>query len=195
MDFDAEDVEELDAALVGVSWSDIHLLKRNPLVERRVSTNPSGRDRERPAIPDDLRRRRGRHCHRPRTRGFAAGYRVHADLCQRSDKPGQLDLVAQPRVRQQHHGLRPRGEGARRALPHADARRHQGPARPGWGRRLASGQHRTDRPAPGEQDHGDRPGEGRRSLARSAVFQHRAGGEHLLGEHSAGHPRRGPRSE
>jgi hypothetical protein len=26
MDFDAEDVEELDAALVGVGWSDIHLL-------------------------------------------------------------------------------------------------------------------------------------------------------------------------
>jgi hypothetical protein len=43
MDFDAEDVEELDAALVGVSWSDIHLLKCNPSVERRVSTNPSGR--------------------------------------------------------------------------------------------------------------------------------------------------------
>ena len=43
MDFDAEDVEELDAALVGVSWSDIHLLKCNLLVERRVSTNPSGR--------------------------------------------------------------------------------------------------------------------------------------------------------
>jgi len=43
MDFDAEDVEELDAALVGVSWSDIHLLKCNPSEERRVSTNPSGR--------------------------------------------------------------------------------------------------------------------------------------------------------
>ena len=51
-------------------------------------------DRERPALPDDLRRRRGRHCRRPRPRGVAAGYRVHADLCQRSDKPGQLDLVA-----------------------------------------------------------------------------------------------------
>ena len=51
-------------------------------------------DRERPTLPDDLRRRRGRHCHRPRPRGVAAGYRVHADLCQRSDKPGQLDLVA-----------------------------------------------------------------------------------------------------
>ena len=145
-------------------------------------------DRERPAIPDDLRRRRGRHCPRPRTRGFAAGYRVHADLCQRSDKPGQLDLVAQPCVRQQHHGLRPRGEGARRALPHADARRHQGPARPGWGRRVAAGQHRIDHPAPGEQDHGDRPGEGRRSLPGSAVFQHRTGGQRLLGEHSAGNP-------
>jgi hypothetical protein len=32
MDFDAEDVEELDAALVGVSWSDIHVLKCNPSV-------------------------------------------------------------------------------------------------------------------------------------------------------------------
>ncbi len=51
-------------------------------------------DRERPAFPDDLRRRRGRHCRRPRPRGVAAGYRVHADLCQRSDQPGQLDLVA-----------------------------------------------------------------------------------------------------
>ena len=88
---------------------------------------------------------------------------------------------------------RPRGEGARGALPHADARRHQGPAGPGWGRRVASGQRRTDHPAPGQQDHGDRPGEGRRSLPGSAVFQHRTGGQRLLGEHSAGNPRRGPR--
>ena len=65
------------------------------------------------AIADDLRRRRGRHCRRRRAGGFTAGYRVHADLCQRSDQPGQLDPVAQPRVRQQHHGLWPRGEEAR----------------------------------------------------------------------------------
>ena len=54
-------------------------------------------DRQRPAIPDDLRRRRSRHYPRRRTRGFAAGHRVHANLCQRSDQPGQLDPVAQPR--------------------------------------------------------------------------------------------------
>ena len=48
-------------------------------------------------------------------RGIATGHGP-ADLCQRSDKPGQLDPVAQPRVRQQHHRLRPRGEGARWAF-------------------------------------------------------------------------------
>ena len=97
-------------------------------------------DRECPAIPDDLRRRRGRHRPRRRARGFAAGYRVHADVCQRSDKPGQLDPVAQPRIRQQHHGLRARGQGARRALSRANARRRQGASRPRWSRRVASGQ-------------------------------------------------------
>ena len=129
----------------------------------------------------------------PAPEGVAAGYRVHADLCQRSDKPGQFDLVAQPRVRQQHHGLRPGGEGARRALPTCRCSTTSGPARPGWGRGVAAGQHRADHPAPGEQDHGDRSGDGRRSIPGSAVFQHRTGGERLLGEHSAGNPRRGPR--
>ena len=155
---------DLVAACAGLSYGLAEADENSPTGSAAGARGVRGKvlqqDRERPALPDDLRRRRGRHCRRPRTRGFAAGYRVHADLCQRSDKPGQLDLVAQPRVRQQHHGLRPRGEGARRALPHADARRHQGPAGPGWSRRFASGQHRTDHPAPGEQDHGDRPGEG-----------------------------------
>ena len=35
---------------------------------------------------------------------------------------GQLDHLAEPGVRQRHHGLRPRGQGARGALPRADAR-------------------------------------------------------------------------
>ena len=74
-------------------------------------------DRQRPAVADDLRRRGIRRRPGRRTRGFVAGHRVHADVCQRPGEPGQLDPVAQPRVRQQRHCLRSRGEGARRALP------------------------------------------------------------------------------
>ena len=39
---------------------------------------------------------------------------------ERPGQPGQLDHLAQPRVRQQPHGLRPGGQGARRALPRPD---------------------------------------------------------------------------
>ena len=74
-------------------------------------------DRERPPVPHDLRRRRSRHRPRRRARGFTARHRIHADVRERSGKSGQLDLVAQSRVRQQHHGLRAGGEGTRRALP------------------------------------------------------------------------------
>ena len=38
-------------------------------------------------------------------------------LRQRPVVAGQLDHLAEPRVRQRHHRLRPRGEGARRPLP------------------------------------------------------------------------------
>ena len=42
---------------------------------------------------------------------------------------GELDPLAQPRVRQQHHGLRAPGEGAGRPLPRADDRGDLGAAR------------------------------------------------------------------
>ena len=73
---------------------------------------------------------------------------------------GELDHLAEPGVRQRHHRLRTRGEGARGSLPRADDR--------GAGRRAglnghAAGRRRPDRASPGEQDDGPRArGDGRR---------------------------------
>ena len=48
-----------------------------------------------------------------------------------SGPTSQVNSILWPnRVRQQHHGLWPRGEEARGPLPHADARRHPGAAGP-----------------------------------------------------------------
>ena len=53
----------------------------------------------------------------PAAAGRAARHRGRADLRQRPGQRGELDHLAQPRVRQQHHRLRTGGQGARRALP------------------------------------------------------------------------------
>ena len=65
-------------------------------------------DRQRPPIPDDLRRRRGRD--RPRRRARRVDRPISSYLQTYASGPvsrGQLDHLAQPRVRQQHHRLRP----------------------------------------------------------------------------------------
>ena len=77
--------------------------------------------------------------------GRGAGHRVHADLRQRSGEPGELDHLAQPRLRQQHHRVRPGGQEAGRPLPRADDRRAQGAPRPRWGEGVAAGEHRPHR--------------------------------------------------
>ena len=75
---------------------------------------------------------------------------------------GQLDHLAEPGVRQRHHGLRPRGQVAGAALPGPDARRARRAARPGRAGTAAAGIDRADRAAPGQQDDDPRPGrEGR----------------------------------
>ena len=100
---------DLVAACAGLSYGLAEALQSSAIGSAAGARGLRGevlrQDRERPAVPDDLRRRRGRHHHRRRARGCTAGYRIHADVCQRSDEPGQLDLVAKSRVRQQHHGL------------------------------------------------------------------------------------------
>ena len=63
-------------------------------------------DRQRPHLPHDLRGRRGGDGRRRGTRRRAARLRLPADLRQRPGQRGQLDPLAQPGVRQQHHRLR-----------------------------------------------------------------------------------------
>jgi len=57
-------------------------------------------------------------------------HRVAADLRQRPHERGRLDHLAEPRVRQQHHGLRSSGDRAGEALSRADDRRAPRPPRP-----------------------------------------------------------------
>ena len=116
-----------------------------------------------------------------------------ADLRQRPGEPGELDHLAERRVRLRHHRLRAGGQGAGETLSRADDRGAAGPAPP---RRRAGQPHRRDRPdhpAPGQQAHGDRPSRAGGHRPRPDVLQHRAGRQHLGREHPAGDPRRGPR--
>ena len=125
-------------------------LRRLPLRHRRGGEAAPGRpapgprglrgevlrqDRQRPAVAHDLRRRGGRDGHRPGAGGRGGRRRGLPDLRQRPGEPGQLDHLAQPRVRQRRHGLGPGGEGARGALPRPDdgraARRCRTPRIPG----------------------------------------------------------------
>ncbi|CAA9335585.1 MAG: 3-oxoacyl-[acyl-carrier-protein] synthase, KASIII, partial [uncultured Frankineae bacterium] len=147
-------------------------------------------DRQRPAVPHDLRRRRGRDGRRRRPRGGGGGHRPPADLRERPGQRGELDPVAQPGLRQQHHRVRPARQGAGRPLPRADDQRARAAARPGRRRAVAARDDRPDRPAPGQQDHGRAAGRAGRAPRRPAVLQHRAGRERLGGQHPAGHPRR-----
>ncbi len=87
---------------------------------RRLRREVLGQDRHRPPLADDLRRRRGRARDRPGRGRRRPRHRGRAGLRERPGQPGQLDHLAQPRVRQQPHRLRPRGQGAGRALPRAD---------------------------------------------------------------------------
>ena len=111
----------------------------------------------------------------PAPDGQTLRHRLPEDLRQRPGQRGELDPLAQPGVRQQHHGLRPPGEGAGRPLPRADDRRDRGAAAPGRGGRLPARQHRPDRAAPGEQDDGDPAGRTGRAERRPALLQHREG--------------------
>ena len=59
---------------------------------------------------------------------------------------------------------------------------------PSGGSGLAAGRHRPRRPPPGQQDHGDRPAPRQPGLSPgAALLQHRAGGQHLVGQHSHRH--------
>ena len=102
-------------------------------------------DRHGPAAADDLRRRGRRAGHRAGGAGRADRHRGAADLRQRPGQRGQLDHLAEPGVRQQHHRLRPGGALAGRALPQADDRGAEGAGRPGRRGGHAAGQHRPDR--------------------------------------------------
>ena len=62
----------------------------------------------------------------PAERGRGARHRSDADLCRRAGQPGELDHLAECGVRQQHHRLRPGGQGAGRPVPGADDHRAGG---------------------------------------------------------------------
>ena len=91
---------------------------------------------------------------RARRAGRGARHRGRADLRQRPGQRGELDHLAEPRVRQQHHRLRAGGQGAREALPRPDDGRAQALPAPDGRPRLAARGHRPRRPPPGEQDDG-----------------------------------------
>ena len=150
-----------------------------------------GQDRHRPPVADDLRRRRGRARRRAGRGRRAARHRGRAGLRERPRQPGELDHLAQSRVRQQPHRLRPGGERARRALPGPDdgrAARARGP-----GRRLAARRHRARRPAPGQQVDGRQVGDRGRPRRRRPLLRRRDGRQRLRGQHPDRDLRRRPR--
>jgi hypothetical protein len=70
--------------------------------------------------------------------GLPYGLSEAVRLLQEVERPGErgrLDRLAEPGVRQQHHRLRPRGEGTGEALPHADDPRADRAAEPRGRRR------------------------------------------------------------
>ena len=99
-------------------------------------------DRQRPHVADDLRRRRGGDRRRPGRRRRAARHRVLQTYASGPVERGQLDHLAQPRVRQQHHRLRARGERslAGRYLDADDRASCGALPDPDGRRRLAAGQ-------------------------------------------------------
>ena len=100
-------------------------------------------------------------------------------------EPGELDHLAQPRVRQQHHRLRPRGQGARRALPGPDdggAPRAAGPRR-----RLGLLLDAIDLVVPHQANKTmvATMAVAAGPSARRPLLQHREGGQRVRGEHPA----------
>ena len=126
---------------------------------------------------------------RPRARRRRTRRGVLPDLRQRPHERGRFDRVAQPGVRQQHHGARAGGEGAGPALPHPDDPRAERAAQSRRRRLAAEGRGSRGAP-PGQQDDGHSLRQGRRPSARAAVLQHRARRQHVLGVHPAGDLRR-----
>ena len=153
---------------------------------RRLRREVLGQDRHRPPVADDLRRRRGRARRRARRGRRAARHRGRAGLRERPGQPGQLDHLAQPRVRQQPHRLRPGGEGARRALPRPDDGRAAATL-------LAARLDRHRRPPPGQQDDGRQVGDRGRPRRRRPLLQRRDGRQRLRRQHPDRDLRRRPR--
>ena len=80
-------------------------------------------DRNGAHFPHDLRRWCRCDGYRPCTRRSGLRYRDVSDLRQRPVVGGELDHLAESRVRQQHHRLWARGEITGEALPDADDQR------------------------------------------------------------------------
>ena len=127
-------------------------------------------DRHGPPPAHDLRRRCRSLGDRAGGAGRADRHRGAADLRERAGERGQLDHLAEPGVRQQHHRVRPGGALARRPLPQADDRRAAGPVRPRRQGVDPAGQHRPHRAAPGQQDDGHQAGRCRGRRCRPAVY-------------------------
>ena len=123
----------------------------------------------------------------------AVRHHVAPNLRRRPCERGQLDHLAQPRLRQQPHRPRSRSPLAGRPLPGPDDQRAPGTTGSRRCRHLGVGHDRAGRPAPSEQDDGHQPGGERRPVGRQALLQHRPRRQHLGRQHPAGDRRRSER--